>query len=325
MTIQHRPTLLLSAHFAAQFADELAAISPDAAVIRHAPDNSYDADPAAATVAFVSHDMWFSRNGRDVLKLLPELPALRWVHTSSAGIDDRPFLRLLERGVILTNASGVNGVIIAQHVLALMLAHARRLDEYRAFQAERHWERLLCAELTGATVLVAGLGGIGSEVARLCRAFGMTVLGTRRSGAPAPNVDRVLPPEAFHDALPDADFVVIACPLTETTRGLIDAGALARMKASAYLVNVARGPIVDAAALDAALRQGRIAGAAMDVFDREPLAADSPLWTTPNLTITPHSAGSSPLNPVRNARFFLANLARYLRGEPLQNLVTSAE
>ncbi|MBI2760755.1 MAG: D-2-hydroxyacid dehydrogenase [Chloroflexi bacterium] len=326
MTNRTRSILALSEHMAETYAGALRAAAPRARVITHAPDATWAGNPEEATVAYLSSDMWRTRMARDVLVKVAGWPMIDWFHTSSAGVDHPSFGRLIERGVAVTNAAGVNGGVIAQHVLALMLGHARRLDRYRVFQNEVRWERLECEELAGATVLIAGLGGIGSAVARLCKAFEMQVIGVRRSAdVPVPNVDRLASPQQFRDALPEADFVVLACPLTEATRGMIDDGALAVMKPSAYLVNVARGPVVDAAALDGALREGRIGGAALDVFDREPLPTESPLWTCPNLTITPHSAGSSPANPERNARFFIENLGRYVRGEPLVNVVTSLD
>jgi phosphoglycerate dehydrogenase-like enzyme len=304
------------------YADALRAAAPGARVLTHSPAAVWTGNPEEATVAYLSSDMWRTRMAREVLVGVAGWPALDWFHTSSAGVDHPSFGKLLERGVTVTNAAGVNGGVIAQHVLALMLGHARRLDQYRAFQARTEWARLECDELAGATALIVGLGGIGSAVARLCQAFEMRVIGVRRSvDRPAPNVDRLAPPGEFREVLPAADFLVLACPLTEATRGLIDEAALAAMKPAAYLVNVARGPVVDAAALDRALREGRLGGAALDEFDREPLPADSPLWTTPHLTITPHSASSSPANPERNARFFIENLARYVRGEPLRNVV----
>jgi phosphoglycerate dehydrogenase-like enzyme len=326
VTDRTRPVLALSEHLATTYADALRAAAPDARIITHSPDATWTGSPEEATVAFVSSDMWRTRMARDVLVGVAGWPSILWFHTSSAGVDHPSFGKLLAQGVTVTNAAGVNGGVIAQHVLALMLSHARRLDTYRAFQREVRWERLELDELAGATVLVVGLGGIGSVVARLCKAFEMQVIGVRRSvGTLAPNVDRLVSPQQVSDALPEADFVVLACPLTDATRGLINDAALATMKPSAYLVNIARGPVVDSVALDRALRNGRIAGAALDVFDREPLPADSPLWTCPNLTITPHSAGSSPANPARNARFFIENLARYVRGEPLLNVVTSTD
>ena len=325
MTTYSPPILVLSNHFASTYAAELAATAPDAGIVRHTPEGEWHGDPVKGTVLYMSSDMWRTRMGRSVLDLVADLPALEWVHTSSAGVDHPSFARLLARGVMLTNAAGVNSVAIAQHVLALMLARARRLHQYRVFQTERAWSRLECDELTGATVLIVGLGGIGRQVARLCGALDMRVIGTRRRQEVVRHVDRVMAPDELPEALPEADYVVVACPLTDATRGLIDAAALAAMKPTAYLVNVARGPIVDAAALDAALRAGQIGGAALDVFDQEPLPVDSPLWTAPNLTITPHSAGSSPLNPERNARFFLHNLGRFVEGEPLENVVETVE
>ncbi len=322
MSTLNSPTLILSAHFAALYAADLARVAPMSDIISHTSEGEWDGDPATGTAAYMSSDMWRTPMGRDVLGKLADWPALRWVHTSSAGVDHPSFARLLAGGVTLTNAAGVNSVAIAQHVLALMLAHARRLDRYRALQTEREWLRLECEELTGATALIIGFGGIGRQVARLCRAFEMEVVGLRRRPEPDDDADRMLSPAELREALPLADYIVLACPLTEATHGLIDAPALAVMKPAAYLINVARGPVVDSAALDGALRDGRIAGAALDVFDREPLPPDSPLWSAPNLTITPHSAGSSPLNPERNARFFLANLDRFVHGAALENVVT---
>jgi phosphoglycerate dehydrogenase-like enzyme len=153
----------------------------------------------------------------------------------------------------------------------------------------------------------------------------MRVIGVRRRPDAVPGVERVVAPSTFLETLAEADYLVLACPLTDATRGLINAQALAAMKPGAYLVNVARGPVVDPNALNVALRDAQIGGAALDVFDHEPLPEDSPLWSAPNLTITPHSAGSSPHNPERNARFFLANLRRYVHGEPLENVVTAIE
>ncbi|MFN8559254.1 MAG: D-2-hydroxyacid dehydrogenase [Dehalococcoidia bacterium] len=274
-----------------------------------------------ASVGHVSSDMWHRPTTRALLDLIADLPALEWVHTSSAGVEGRAFRRLLERGVLLTNGSGANSAAIAHHVLALMLSHARRLPEYHAQQGQRVWKRLDGDELTDTTALIIGLGGIGRRVARLCHAFDMRTIGIRRQSESMPEVDRLLPPGELRAALAEADYVVLACPLTDETRGLIDAVALATMKPTAYLINVARGPVVVTEALVAALHGRAIGGAAVDVFDREPLPADSPLWDAPNLTLTPHAAGSSPYNPLRNAEAFLDNLQRFVAGQPLHNVV----
>lgn len=319
------PALILSRTFATTYAADLFEAAPGCRLILHDPDNSWDGDADEGTVLYLSSDMWRTPMARTILQRLPAFPGLRWVHSSAAGVDHPSFAALLARGVAVTNAAGVAGPTIAQHVLALMLAHARRLSAYRSFQEQRQWQRLEAEELTGATALVVGLGGIGAEVARLCSVFGMRVLGVRRRADKLPHVDAVHDLAALPGLLPLADYVVLACPLTDATRGLINADAFTRMKPTAYLVNVARGPVVDTAALELALRDGAIAGAGLDVFDREPLPEDSGLWTAPNVTITPHTATSSPHQPARNARFFLTNLSRYTRGEPLVNVVTSVE
>jgi phosphoglycerate dehydrogenase-like enzyme len=319
------PVLALSEAFVHAYAEEIHAAAPEAHIVSHRPDGVWSGDAGATTAVYLSSDMWRTPMAREVLRAMVDWPRLAWAHTSSAGVDHPSFAALLSRGVTVTNAAGVNGGVIAQHVLALMLAQARRLDRYRALQSERAWQRLDCEELAGATAFVIGLGGIGRPVARLSAAFGMRVVGMRRSPEPIPCVDTIVPPSALHAALAIADYVVLACPLTEATRHLIDERALGAMKPSAYLINVARGGVVQTAALEAALQEERIAGAALDVFDHEPLPADSRLWQIPNLTITPHTAGSSPHNAERNARFFLDNLRRFAGREPLINVVTEIE
>lgn len=319
------PSLILSHTFATTYAEPLAEAAPNARLILHHADDTWEGDPHDGAVLFLSSDMWRTPMAREVLKRMPQYRSLEWMHSSAAGVDHPSFAALLARGVTLTNAAGVAGPTIAQHVLALMLSHARRLEQYRTFQAQRAWQRIEAGELALTTVIVVGLGGIGAEVARLCAAFGMQVIGVRRRPEPMAHVDEIHDQSRLPELLPRADYVVLACPLTDATRGLIGADALSRMKRTAYLVNVARGAVVDQAALEQALRQGTIAGAGLDVFDREPLPDDSGLWDAPNVTITPHTATSSPHQPERNARFFIANLARFVRGEPLVNVVTSVE
>jgi len=254
-------------------------------------------------------------------QMLERIPNLRWVHTISAGVDHILFPRLAEADVILTNASGVFNVPIAETVLAFMLAVVKRLPEFFEQQRAHRWHKLGLRELRGLTVGIIGLGDIGGEVARLCRAFGMRVLGLRRHPHPHEHADEVLPPDRLHDLLGRADFVVIAVPLTEETRGLIGAAELAAMKPDAWLINIARGAIVDEDALLEALRERRIGGACLDVFTEEPLAEDSPFWDLPNVIITPHNSWSSPRLQEREAELFLENLRRYVEGEPLLNVV----
>jgi phosphoglycerate dehydrogenase-like enzyme len=183
---------------------------------------------------------------------------------------------------------------------------------------------VLAEPLTGKTVAVIGLGRIGVGVAHRAKAMGMRVVGARRSGAPVPGVDAVYPPGDLHRPLGEADYVVLAVPLTPATTGLMDAKAFDAMRPSAYLVNVSRGRVVDETALVEALRSGRIAGAALDVFAQEPLPPESPLWRLDNVIITPHVGGDMKDFSARSTRLFCENLGRYLRGEPMLNVVDLA-
>ena len=249
-------------------------------------------------------------------------PCLQWIQMASAGVEHALFPELVERPITVTNAAGVYAIPIAEHVLGMMLAMARGLPDLTLRQARREWKGFRGEELHGATVLVVGLGGIGREVARRCRPFGMGVIATRtqpyNSDADA---DRVFAASDLTAVLPQADWVVLCAPATPTSEQLIGAEQLAAMKPSARLVNIARGALVDENALIAALREGRIAGAALDVFEDEPLPEASPLWDMPNVFISPHTSGSSPRGLERTLDLFTDNLRRYLSGAPLQNVV----
>lgn len=251
---------------------------------------------------------------------------LRWVHCFNAGTDHPIFARLIERGVCLTNSPGASAEPIAHTAIAGLLALARRLPRFAAAQREGRWLEPGSVEpprdLAGQNLLVIGLGGIGGEIARIARALGLHVIGVRRSAASsdAP-VDELVSPMRLREVLPRADWLAIACPLSDETRGWIDASALALLPDGAHVLNVARGEIVDESALVAELRSGRIAGAYLDVFEVEPLSDGSPLWSLPNVIVTPHAAALSAGNQARQAEHFLANLARWARGEPLANRV----
>jgi len=215
---------------------------------------------------------------------------LRWVHCFNAGTDHPIFARLLERGVRLTNSLGASAVPIAHSAIAALLALARRLPRFGAAQRERCWLEAGAVapplDLAGQTLVVVGLGGIGGEIARLARALGMRVVGVRRSAAREDlRADELVPPARLREVLPRADWLALACPLTDETRGWIDAAALALLPDGAHVINVARGEIVDERALTAELQSGRIAGAYLDVFEVEPLPGDSPLWALPNVIV----------------------------------------
>ncbi len=254
---------------------------------------------------------------------------LVWVQAQSAGVErylSVPELTGNPR-IVLTNLRGVHGPAIADHAFAMLLALTRDLPVHLAGRAEGAWRRagsglLHPIALQGRTLLVVGLGGIGSEVARRAHGCRMRVLATRRSDAPAPPyVERVGHPEDLLDLLAESDVVVLCVPLTPETERLFDARAFAAMKPGSFLVNVARGKLVDTEALVEALRSGRLAGACLDVTDPEPLPSDHALWSLPNVVITPHVAGEAELTEERAFALFRENLRRFDAGEPLLNVV----
>jgi phosphoglycerate dehydrogenase-like enzyme len=258
--------------------------------------------------------------------LLSRAPRLRWVQAWSAGVD-----RILERGgalppdLVLTTAAGVHAVPVSEHALAMILAFARGLHRVIPARARKDWLRVHGRELFevhGRTLLIVGLGAIGAHLARRARGLGMEVIGIRRNpDRPVEGVGRLAGPERLPELLPLADFVVLILPLTPRTRGLIGRAELARMKPGAYLFNLGRGGVVREADLVEALRGGTLAGAGLDVFEREPLPADSPLWELDNVILTPHYAGMTPEYQARAWDLFLENLKRYMAGQPLRNRV----
>lgn len=255
---------------------------------------------------------------------------LRWIHSPAAAVHQFMFPELINSDVVLTNAREVHGPGVAEHVMALILAVAKRIPESVRFQ-ERHiwgqeilWNGGACPlDIAGATLGLVGFGSIGSNVARHAHAMGMRVIVVREHpGKDRPEfVDQELPSSRLAEMLAQADYVVMSPPLTPATRGMIGREQLAQMKPTAYLVNVGRGPLVDEAALIKALRESQIAGAALDVFDKEPLPADSPLWELDNVLITPHTAGMDQRLWERHYALFSENLRRYFKGEPLLGLV----
>lgn len=246
---------------------------------------------------------------------------LRWLQLSSAGADR--YVDAVRSDVVLTSANGVYGVPTSEHAIAMMLALVRRLPSCVRAAGEKEWDRSPgYDELYGRTAGVLGLGDIGSAVARRLKAFGMRVLALRRRpGRPPDFVDAMYGREGLYDVLSASDHVVNVLPATSATHHLIDAAALRRMKTAAYLFNVGRGSTIDEQALVEALREGRLAGAGLDVFEEEPLPKESPLWEMPNVVITPHRGGASPREAERIADLFLDNLGRRARGEELLNIV----
>jgi phosphoglycerate dehydrogenase-like enzyme len=251
---------------------------------------------------------------------------LRWLHLGGTGIN--PLLPLSEwpPEILLTHTPGLNAPMIADYVQAIIAMLAWNFPRFYENQRKHLWQKWGVERLEGKTVALVGLGNIGRAVVPRARAAGMRVVAIKRSPTPMEGVERVVAPEQLHAVLSQADFVVLALPLTQETRGLMDEAALRAMRQSAFLINVSRGAIVDETALIAALQQGQIAGAALDVFEQEPLPPESPLWDAPNVILTPHVSSWSEDYRARAAEVFCQNLERYLNGQPLLNpIVRSRE
>lgn len=259
-------------------------------------------------------------------RLLPQAERLRWVQTTGAGADGVSTSAYRAReDVVATNLSGVHVASVPEQVLAMMLAFARCLPEQIINQhgAHRFYWPTPPFEIEGQTMSVLGLGRIGAALARKAKGLGMRVVGWRRSAAPADDglLDRQYASAELHAALAEGDHVVITLPLTDETRQLIGAPELNVMKRSAYLYNVGRGPIIDQDALVSALRERTIAGAGLDVTDPEPLPADHPLWSDPNVILLTHYGGLTPQYGSRGYAIIRENVGRFLAGEPLTNVV----
>lgn len=262
-------------------------------------------------------------------QILEVAPGLRWAHTGTAGVGSWLSPALIESDVILTNAAGIHAAPIAETVLAMILHFARGLDFAVRAQARGAWDRdafdradAPIGEIAESTVGIIGLGGIGREVGVRMAALGARVLGLRRrAGEPPPGVELVHGDGGLARILRESHYLVLAAPLTPLTRHMIDRAALGLMRPDAVLVNVSRGALVDEEALVEALREGRIRGAALDVFATEPLPAEHPLWSLPNVLITPHVSGCTHRFWKRHAALLVENIGRYLDGRPLANVV----
>jgi phosphoglycerate dehydrogenase-like enzyme len=257
-----------------------------------------------------------------------DLPGLRWVHAMSAGAGEMVRQaglppEALER-VVITTSSGVHAVPLAEYSILGLLAVAKELPQFVEDQRKMAWPevRRPLRELSGQNLFLVGLGEIGREVARLGKALGMRTVGFRRTEGPPPTwVDEVHSPQRLAELAGRADAIVVSLPLTEQTTGLVDRATIERLPASCIFVNVGRGGVVDEPALIDALRERRIAGAVLDVFATEPLPEDSPLWTLPNVLLTPHAGALSLRENERIVELFVDNLRRYLDGRPLRKVV----
>jgi len=326
--------ILLSRGTLARYGDGLAAAAREAGIearITHLPDGAEarlgPAECASIEVAYLTRDITFSEQYRAFGETLTAAPNLKWVHFVNTGVDQHAFLQnLIDRRVRLTTSAGSNGEPVAQTAICGLLMLARRFTHWWAAQGRREWAPLrgdaVPREIPVQTALIVGVGTVGAAVARFCQALGVYVIGVRRSPRRADDpVHEMHTPAALPELLARCDWLVLACPLTPETRGIIDSEMLARLPRGACLVNVARGGLVDEHAVIAALSSGQLGGAYLDVFEGEPLPADSPLWDLPNVILSPHNASASAGNDERATRIFLANLVRWAHGRPLQNEV----
>ncbi|NQV45631.1 MAG: D-2-hydroxyacid dehydrogenase [Rhodospirillales bacterium] len=295
----------------------LAAIA-DKAEIRFATDkNSLHSSLSGADVLFG----WDFR-ADDLEACWHAADSLKWIHWGGAGVDAALFPDLVGSDVTLTNSRGVFDQAMAEWTLGVMIAHAKRLPETLMFQQQREWNYRQSTQMLGQKVAVVGVGSIGRAVARIVTAFGMDIVGVGRSARDNdPDFGHIHAQNELNTVLADADYVVLITPLTAETRNLFDAGRFAAMKPGAMFINIGRGQLADETALIGALESGQIGCAALDVFCEEPLNENNPLWSAPNIIISPHMSGDFLGHYEVMADLFFNNFARYQAGETLLNVV----
>jgi phosphoglycerate dehydrogenase-like enzyme len=324
--------LLLSDIAAERHGARIRAAVPEAMLVPVPPEGALP-ETLGIEVAFITRDLFVggtrynhTARFRRFIELLAAAPDLRWVQTFSAGTDMAVYQEMQARGLQVTNAAGASAPAVAQTAVTGLMTLARGFPRAAEAQRRHAWEPLYSdpepRDVQGQTALVIGTGPIGQEIGRLCQAFGLRTVGMRRdanAGIP-PGFDEVAGFAALPDLLPRTDWLILSCPLSDTTRGLIDARALALLPPGRHLVNVSRGGVVLEDALLAALHSGHLAGAFLDVFAMEPLPAESPFWDLPNVIVSPHSAAASDGLPERVAAIFCDNLQRWAQRQPLRNL-----
>ncbi len=254
---------------------------------------------------------------------IDRLPNLKWIQSFSAGVNTYPMKKIEERGILLTNTSGVHAPQMAEHIIGMILAFSRALLPSIHLQKEKKWSPdLSVQELQRKELLIIGAGSIGLEVARKAKAFDMRVVGLKRTVEPLDNFDEVRSMNELKESLPTADFVVVLAPLTKDTRGMLAYNELSCMKKEAIFINLGRGPLVVEEDLIKILEEKKIKGAGLDVFSKEPLSKDNPLWNFDNVIITPHIGGFSDLSNERAVKLITENIKRFENGEELLNLVS---
>ncbi|MEA2620629.1 MAG: hypothetical protein QOC97_1402 [Chloroflexota bacterium] len=322
---------ILSARYRSRDLERIRAAAPGARLVMVSVEGLADGPLDGVEVMLRG---WLSSEAFD--RILVRAPRLSWVHSATSGVERALTPAALERGVVVTNARGVFSRPIAEYVLMMILAISRRLPQLLELQRERTWQPLEGAELRDVTVGIVGLGSIGRAVAALATAFGCRVVAVRRRADAGPVgseseqgdsplgeivLDRVGGPETLPELLAESDFIVLAAPLTPETDQMINAETLASVKPGAWLINVARGRLIDERALLRALQDGELGGAVLDTFRDEPLSPASPFYDQANVIVTPHTAWSSGRVLDRSVELFCDNLRRFAVGEPLHNVV----
>ncbi len=304
-----------------QRGDEIVSIDPTVEVVRLVGrEHVTPSDLERITIAFFSPDAWPDRT-TNFMGTCVRAPKLEWLQSMSAGTDHSVYTKLRSHGAVVTSASGATAPSIAQSVMTYLLALSRQLPKLATSQAARRWTPTNIRDLAGMRLGIVGLGAIGTEVARLASPFGMEVIGMRRT-VRGDEPCETWETSRFHDLLRWADAIAVTAPLTNDTRGLFDADALATMRPGSWLINVGRGEIIDEQALTESLLDGHLGGAGLDVFAVEPLPAESDLWLMSNVIITPHNSGNTERTDRRIIELFIENFRRRTVGQPLLNVTT---
>ena len=309
----------LTGNRAESLAESAKALLPNIEIVRITEEGEILGDEGEIDAIYFSLGVTNSPPAMKQLLRLIGSPTLKWLQGPGAGVDHPLWQSLLDRGVRLTNASGIHAEPIAQYIFTYILHWEREVARHQTQQREKHWEIVPCGDLTAKTLGIVGYGGIGQATARVGRAFGMRTLGTRRSRVEDPSLDEFIPLADLHRLLAASDYVVLCMPFSDETREMIGEAELRSMKENAVLINVARGGVVDEPALIRALQEGWFRGATLDVVAEEPLPEKSPLWSMERCVLTPHDAGYSPCGDERLEALFLENLGRYSRGETMRN------
>ncbi|WP_423456178.1 D-2-hydroxyacid dehydrogenase [Ottowia sp. VDI28] len=330
--------VLVTEEFARHHADAVRRIvpAPCELVITDPLTDEFPAHLDRVEVAFLSLDLMGGKDAggahprlRAFSRVADRTSALRWIHTQAAGADREVLQNAMRRGAVVTTSSGASAQAVAHTAIAGMLALAKNVPHWVNSQTKKIWATpprdQWPDDIDGSRALVVGTGPIGQAIARIAGAMGMHVSGVRRSAQPLPDFEHMFDFSQIAEALPETDWLFLACPLTAQTRGLVNAPFLARLPSHARIVNVARGEVVADADLRSALIGGRVAGYYSDVFAGEPLGATSDWWETPHTLMSPHLAAASTGYGPRTVQAFLENLSRYVAGEPLRNVVTPPE